>query len=163
MSDEAERRRDAVVAQVCEHLEAGVSRRAAAAQSGITDHQLAQWVRDVPEVYEAVLQAEAAFELAMVQEVVSISLGLVENESIGSQRLRLAALKWLLERRCARQWGARRSIEIEGAHATVVSGEVTLAPLFTPDALRALTPEQLAEAVRAKFGPAPEPEPQGKQ
>lgn len=100
-----------LIAQLCEVLSRGHTRRAAAAKAGIADSTLFAWLADgrepdatglKRELYEAVIEAEGLGEFTLVEIVRE------------SAEIDPAYAKWLLERRHHLDWARREQVAVTG-------------------------------------------------
>lgn len=146
------------VKRIIDALVEGLGRRAAARLAGVHYATFTNWLAEEADFARQVWEAEARFEKACLDEIVGIAFGVGEFDKSKGPRVatRLNALKFLLERRCSHTWSHRREIDFSGPVPVRVTGDVGL--MFNDEALRALTPEQLAAAIRAKYGEPPTPQ-----
>jgi len=99
---EVERRE--VRKRICMHLEAGLTRRAAAGIERIREQTISEWYHSDEQFKEDVDASESRYEAGLTAKVSAAAMS--------SPTAELA--QWILERRFRREWGAGTKVEMTG-------------------------------------------------
>lgn len=146
--------------RVCRLLGLGIGRGMAARRSGIGESTFHRWMAEGEaqefgvkrDFWEAVRQAEDRYCELCAAELKRLAF------KADSESVRLAAVSKVLERRYQEDWGQRSRSEVTGKDGAPVQVEATatvkVQPLFSPEQLAALTPDQLAASIAALVGKA---------
>lgn len=97
--------RAVVRAQICEHLAAGLTRRAAAGIERIREQTISEWYHSDDGFKEDVDAAESRYEAGLTARVSAAAMS-SDDPSIA---------QWILERRFRKEWGAGTKVEMTGA------------------------------------------------
>lgn len=123
------KRRDAIVAAVA----VGCTREQAALAAGIGERTLYEWLKDKPQLAQALEKAEAAGVLSRLARIQTAAKG-------GAWQ----ADAWWLERKFPEQWGRRDKVQVE--HSGQLSVEVSAARSVVLSALAPFPAARLAVA-----------------
>lgn len=142
--------------RVVELLGLGMGRMRVARAAGIHPASFFRWLEEGEacqagikrEFFEAVRAAEEGHHEALLEEAKKLAFS-AESESV-----RASMIRFKLERRYADDWGPRQEVRNTGPDGgpIQVQAAVTVQPLFSDEALAAMTPEQLAASIAALAG-----------
>jgi hypothetical protein len=134
------------VERIEQSLRKGLTRKAAAAAGGISYDTLRAWEKDFPEFSEALQNAEAAGQEALLIRIWAASQqGAIitrRNGDVVEEPGAWQAAAWILERRWPQDFARRQALEMSGPDG---------GPIETASRPAELSDEELRDALRARL------------